>query len=53
MAKVMQTEPEGTGSYTFATEGTATPVRKEVAWTSVGLHGTECRVVAVNATPPA
>ncbi len=53
IAKRMQTEPEGTGTYTFAAEGSATPVLKEVAWTSVGLHGTEWRVVAVNATPPA
>ncbi len=52
VANRMQTEPEGAGSYTFAAEGSATPVRKEVAWTSVGLHGTEWRVVAVNATPP-
>lgn len=53
VAKRMQTEPEGTGSYTFAAEGSSTPVRKEVAWTSVGLHGTDWRVVAVNATPSA
>ncbi len=52
-AKRMTVEPEGTGSYTFAAEGSTTPVRKEVEWTSVGLHGTEWRVVAVNATPPA
>ena len=52
VAERMAVEPEGTGSYTFAAEGSTTPVRKEVAWTSVGLHGTEWRVVAVNATPP-
>jgi hypothetical protein len=53
IAERMRTEPEGTGSYTFTAEGSATTVRKEVLWTSVGLHGTEWRVVAVNATPPA
>ncbi len=53
VAKRMAAETEGTGSYTFAAEGSATPVRKEVAWTSVGLHGTEWRVVAANATAPA
>lgn len=53
VAKRMQTEPEGTGSYTFAAEGSSTLVRKEILWTSVGLHGTEWRVVAVSATPPA
>jgi branched-chain amino acid transport system substrate-binding protein len=50
VAKRMQSEPGGTGSYTFAAEGSSTPVRKEVAWTSVGLYGTDWRVVAVNAT---
>ncbi|MEN6518103.1 MAG: hypothetical protein ABFC38_07890 [Methanospirillum sp.] len=53
VAKRMATEPEGAGSYTFAAEGSATQVRKEVAWTSVGLHGTEWRVVAASATPTA
>ncbi len=53
VAKRMAAEPQGTGSYTFAAEGSATPVRKEVAWTSVGLHGTQWRVVAANATPSA
>ena len=53
VAKRMATEREGTGSYTFAAEGSSIPVRKEVHWTSVGLHGTEWRVVAANATVPA
>ena len=53
VAERMRNEPEGTGSYTFAAEGSDTPVRKEVAWTSVGLHGTEWRVVVANATPRA
>jgi hypothetical protein len=53
VAKRMAAEPEGTGAYTFAAEGSSTPVKKEVAWTSVGLHGTEWRVVASNATAPA
>lgn len=53
IAERMRTEPEGTGSYTFAAEGSAEPVYKEVAWVSVGLHGTEWRVAAVNATPAA
>ena len=53
VAERMRTERKGTGSYTFAAEGSSSPVRKEVVWASVGLHGTEWRVVASNATPPA
>ncbi|MEN6343119.1 MAG: hypothetical protein ABFC89_11245 [Methanospirillum sp.] len=53
VATRMTTESEGTGSYTFAAEGSSAQVRKDVAWVSVGLHGTEWRVAAVNATPPA
>ncbi len=53
IAERMRTEPEGTGSYTFAAEGSSASVRKEVSWASVGLHGTEWRVAAVNATPAA
>jgi hypothetical protein len=52
IAERMRTESEGSGSYTLAAEGSSTPVRKEVAWTSVGLHGTEWRVVASTATAP-
>ncbi len=51
--KEMQTEPEGTGNYTFIQPGTGTTVRKETRWTSVGLHGTDWRVFASNATPVA
>ena len=53
IAERMRTEREGTGSYTFATEGSSDQVRKEIQWVSVGLHGTEWRVVAVNATTQA
>jgi hypothetical protein len=53
LAERMRTEPEGTGSYTFAAEGSPAPVRKEIVWGSAGLHGTGWRVVAANATPPA
>lgn len=53
IAERMRTESVGTGFYTFAAEGSAVPVRKEVAWGSVGLHGTEWRVAAVNATAAA
>lgn len=49
----MVAEPVGAGSYTFAAEGAPTPVRKEVVWSSVGLHGTEWRTVAANPTPAA
>jgi hypothetical protein len=51
--KEMQTEPEGTGNYTFIQPGTGATVRKETRWTSVGLHGTDWRVFASNATPAA
>lgn len=49
----MRTETEGTGSYTFAAEGSPTPVRKTIAWASAGLHGTEWRMVVVTSTAPA
>ncbi|NLX48966.1 MAG: hypothetical protein GXY82_03650 [Methanospirillum sp.] len=51
--KEIQTAPEGTGNYTFLQPGTGTTVRKEVRWTSVGLHGTDWRVVTANAAPVA
>lgn len=53
IAARMAKEPNGTGEYTFPAEGSTTPVRKKVSWTSVGLHGTEWRIVAVDTTSPA
>ncbi len=53
IAARMVKESSGSGQYTFQAEGSTTPVRKEVSWISVGLHGTEWRVVAVNAIAPA
>lgn len=52
IASRMVSEPNGSGEYTFKTEGGATPVRKTVSWTSVGLHGTEWRIVVVEAVNP-
>ncbi|MRR53318.1 MAG: hypothetical protein EG822_02245 [Deltaproteobacteria bacterium] len=41
-------EPNGSGSYTFLGKGLAKPVTKNAYWTSVGLYGTEWRVVATH-----
>ncbi|HOV66877.1 MAG TPA: cache domain-containing protein [Methanoregulaceae archaeon] len=46
-------EPNGSGEYTFRAQGSTTPVRKRILWTTVGLHGTEWRVVAVDSVTPA
>ena len=35
----------GTGSYTFLGRGMSTPVEKSASWVTVGLHGTDWRVV--------
>jgi hypothetical protein len=36
----------GTGSYTFLGRGMSAPVEKSASWVTVGLHGTDWRVVA-------
>ena len=53
VARRMMSEPNGSGEYTFRAQGGTAPVKKTVSWTSVGLHGTEWRVVAVEWVNPA
>jgi hypothetical protein len=38
----------GTGSYEFLGAGLKKPVMKDAYWTTVGLHGTEWRLVAIH-----
>ena len=38
--------PSGSGSYEFLAKGSSTPIVKDATWASVGLHGTQWRVVA-------
>ena len=41
----MTVEPAGSGTYTFTPEGGGSPVRKEAVWATVGLHGTDWRLL--------
>ena len=38
--------PTGSGSYEFLAKGSTTPIVKDATWDSVGLHGTQWRIVA-------
>ncbi len=38
--------PAGSGSYEFLAKGSTTPIVKDATWGSVGLHGTQWRIVA-------
>ena len=46
LGRTIAAEPSGTGSYRFLAQGSTTPITKDATWASVGLHGTEWRVVA-------
>jgi hypothetical protein len=39
-------DESGSGSYTFLGRGMSAPVEKSASWVTVGLHGTDWRVVA-------
>jgi HK/GC/Chemotaxis protein-like, sensor domain len=41
----MTVEPAGSGTYTFTPEVGGSPVRKEAVWATVGLHGTDWRLL--------
>ncbi|MEW6601277.1 MAG: cache domain-containing protein [Nitrospirota bacterium] len=41
-------ERSGTGSYEFLGKGLEKPVMKDAYWTTVGLHGTEWRLVVIH-----
>jgi hypothetical protein len=45
LVKRMLVEPAGTGTYSFTPTGGGPPVRKEAAWGTAGLHGTEWRLL--------
>jgi len=44
-------EKSGSGSYEFLGKGLTTPVMKDAYWTTVGLHGTQWRLVATHNRP--
>ena len=45
LVKRMLVEPAGTGPYSFTPTGGGSPVRKDAAWGTAGLHGTEWRLL--------
>lgn len=49
LGKTIAKERSGSGSYEFHGKGLNKPVRKSAYWTSVGLYGTDWRVVATHA----
>lgn|GEM_PF-524246 len=46
LGRRIASERTGSGSYEFQAMGLEEPVRKEAEWSTVGLHGTEWRLVA-------
>jgi hypothetical protein len=48
VGKMASRKKSGTGSYDFWQEGTGELVRKDAYWTTVGLHGTEWRLVVMH-----
>jgi hypothetical protein len=52
LAAVMVKEKSGSGSYTFMSKSTKKPVKKDAVWDTVGLHGTEWRLVVVQEAKP-
>ncbi len=45
LAKQMAAKPSGSGTYAFTPTGGGPAVRKEAVWATVGLHGTEWRLL--------
>ncbi|WP_301664294.1 cache domain-containing protein [Methanoculleus frigidifontis] len=45
VARRVAAEPAGAGGYEFLATGSTEPVRKEIIWGTVSLHGTEWRIV--------
>lgn len=45
-------EKSGSGSYMFTNKPTAMAVKKDACWTTVGLHGTEWRIVIIQESKP-
>ncbi len=51
MGHRMAAEESGHGTYTFIDHATGKTVKKEAFWVTVGLHGTEWRLVSVQISP--
>lgn len=47
MATKMASEKTGSAKYTYPSHATGQPVKKTAFWTTVGLHGTEWRMLGV------
>jgi hypothetical protein len=47
MGKKMVVQQTGSAEYTFISDTTGQPVTKTAFWTTVGLHGTEWRLVSI------
>lgn len=45
LAKRITVEPAGSGQYVFRSAGDGQPAAKDAAWATVGLHGTEWRLI--------
>lgn len=48
IATMASREKTGSGSYDFMQKGSENIVKKDVHWTTVGLHGTEWRLVVMH-----
>lgn len=46
LGRCIAAKPSGAGSYTFLAKGSTTAIVKDATWVSVGLHGTQWRLVA-------
>jgi hypothetical protein len=47
MGEKMVTQKTGSAEYTYISDATGQPVKKTAFWMSVGLHGTEWRLVSI------
>jgi hypothetical protein len=45
LGNVMTREASGSGTYTFPVARTNQPIKKSAVWTTIGLHGTDWRLV--------
>lgn len=49
LGKMIATEATGSGSYDFRQKGSKKLIRKDAQWSTIGLHGTEWRLVVMQA----
>ncbi|MBN1376310.1 MAG: cache domain-containing protein [Dehalococcoidia bacterium] len=47
MGEKMVAQETGSAVYTFLSDATGQPVKKTACWTTIGLHGTEWRIVSM------